>query len=54
MLPCVTSAPVARNTCMVASESRHITIAPSLLAADFGRLREEVAAIEAAGADWRE
>jgi ribulose-phosphate 3-epimerase len=37
---------------MAASESRHITIAPSLLAADFGRLREEVAAIEAAGADW--
>jgi ribulose-phosphate 3-epimerase len=29
-----------------------VTIAPSLLAADFGRLREEVAAIEAAGADW--
>lgn len=27
-------------------------IAPSLLAADFGRLREEVADIEAAGADW--
>ncbi|MDR3531225.1 MAG: ribulose-phosphate 3-epimerase [Rhodopila sp.] len=37
---------------MVAPESRHITIAPSLLAADFGRLKEEVAAIEAAGADW--
>src|SRR6195952_973015 len=37
---------------MAASESRHITIAPSLLAADFGRLRDEVAAIEAAGADW--
>ena len=37
---------------MVAPTSRHITIAPSLLAADFGRLREEVAAIEAAGADW--
>jgi ribulose-phosphate 3-epimerase len=37
---------------MVSPESRHITIAPSLLAADFGRLREEVAAIEAAGADW--
>jgi ribulose-phosphate 3-epimerase len=37
---------------MVASESRHVTIAPSLLAADFGRLKEEVAAIEAAGADW--
>jgi len=32
--------------------SHHITIAPSLLAADFGRLRQEVAAIEAAGADW--
>jgi ribulose-phosphate 3-epimerase len=27
-------------------------IAPSLLAADFSRLAEEVAAIEAAGADW--
>ncbi|MGI9952344.1 ribulose-phosphate 3-epimerase [Moorellaceae bacterium AZ2] len=27
-------------------------IAPSLLAADFGRLREEVASVEAAGADW--
>ena len=32
--------------------TRHVTIAPSLLAADFGRLREEVSAIEAAGADW--
>jgi ribulose-phosphate 3-epimerase len=30
----------------------HITIAPSLLAADFSRLKEEVAAVEAAGADW--
>lgn len=29
-----------------------VTIAPSLLSADFSRLREEVAAIEAAGADW--
>ncbi|HEY6430627.1 MAG TPA: ribulose-phosphate 3-epimerase [Acetobacteraceae bacterium] len=29
-----------------------ITIAPSLLAADFTRLGQEVAAIEAAGADW--
>ena len=37
---------------MVAPSSRPIRIAPSLLAADFGRLREEVAAIEAAGADW--
>ena len=37
---------------MVSPKSRHITIAPSLLAADFGRLKEEVSAIEAAGADW--
>ncbi len=29
-----------------------VTIAPSLLAADFGRLGDEVGAIEAAGADW--
>lgn len=29
-----------------------VKIAPSLLAADFGRLREEVQAIEEAGADW--
>jgi len=27
-------------------------VAPSLLAADFGRLREEAMAVEAAGADW--
>ncbi|NGM21008.1 ribulose-phosphate 3-epimerase [Roseomonas stagni] len=32
--------------------SRPIRIAPSLLAADFARLGQEVAAIEAAGADW--
>jgi ribulose-phosphate 3-epimerase len=37
---------------MTAPESRHVTIAPSLLAADFGRLREEVSAVEAADADW--
>jgi ribulose-phosphate 3-epimerase len=29
-----------------------ITVAPSLLAADFSRLGEEVRAVEAAGADW--
>lgn len=34
------------------SSTRPIRIAPSLLAADFARLGEEVAAIEAAGADW--
>jgi ribulose-phosphate 3-epimerase len=32
--------------------ARPVTIAPSLLAADFTRLGEEVRAIEAAGADW--
>lgn len=32
--------------------ARPVTIAPSLLAADFVRLGEEVRAIEAAGADW--
>jgi ribulose-phosphate 3-epimerase len=32
--------------------TRPTIIAPSLLAADFARLGEEVAAIEAAGADW--
>ena len=32
--------------------SRRLIVAPSLLAADFGRTAEEVAAVEAAGADW--
>ncbi len=31
---------------------REVVIAPSILAADFGRLSDEVAAVEAAGADW--
>src|ERR1700728_1181758 len=37
---------------MSLDSTRPLTIAPSLLAADFARLREEVEAIEAAGADW--
>jgi ribulose-phosphate 3-epimerase len=37
---------------MSASRPGLITVAPSLLAADFARLQHEVAAIEAAGADW--
>lgn len=37
---------------MPSTTARRITIAPSLLAADFARLKDEVAAIEAAGADW--
>ena len=35
---------------MVSSES--VIIAPSILSADFGRLAEEVRAVEAGGADW--
>jgi ribulose-phosphate 3-epimerase len=37
---------------MPASRPARVTVAPSLLAADFARLRDEVAAVEAAGADW--
>ncbi|MHB8420209.1 MAG: ribulose-phosphate 3-epimerase [Myxococcales bacterium] len=36
---------------MVSSPRRPVRIAPSLLSADFGRLAEEVRAVEAAGAD---
>jgi len=32
--------------------ARQLVIAPSILSADFGRLAAEVAAVEAAGADW--
>ena len=32
--------------------SQPVLIAPSLLAADFGRLRDEAIAVERAGADW--
>jgi ribulose-phosphate 3-epimerase len=32
--------------------TRHTLIAPSMLASDFARLGEEVAAVDAAGADW--
>jgi ribulose-phosphate 3-epimerase len=37
---------------MPASRPTRVTVAPSILAADFARLRDEVAAVEAAGADW--
>jgi ribulose-phosphate 3-epimerase len=37
---------------MSEAPTRKITIAPSLLAADFSRLGEEVRAVETAGADW--
>lgn len=32
--------------------SRSVRIAPSILAADFGHLADEIAAVEAGGADW--
>ena len=32
--------------------ARPVTIAPSMLSADFSRLKEEMATVEAAGADW--
>ena len=37
---------------MTEQSGRRVVIAPSLLAADFGRLREEVDSIAGAGADW--
>jgi len=37
---------------MSLSRPGRVTVAPSLLSADFSRLRDEVHAIEAAGADW--
>jgi ribulose-phosphate 3-epimerase len=37
---------------MTGQPKRRVVIAPSLLAADFGRLREEVASVTQAGADW--
>ncbi|MBP0446323.1 ribulose-phosphate 3-epimerase [Roseomonas sp. SSH11] len=44
--------PLPHNRRVTRSTSRPVLIAPSLLAADFTRLAEEVAAIESAGADW--
>jgi ribulose-phosphate 3-epimerase len=37
---------------MTAQPPGRVVVAPSLLAADFGRLREEVASVTQAGADW--
>ncbi len=37
---------------MLEDDPKPVLIAPSILAADFARLGEEVAAVEAAGADW--
>jgi ribulose-phosphate 3-epimerase len=37
---------------VTAAADQHLLVAPSILSADFGRLAEEVRAVEAAGADW--
>jgi ribulose-phosphate 3-epimerase len=44
--------PSARVTAPAPVPDATLRIAPSLLSADFARLAEELAAIEAAGADW--
>lgn len=41
-----------RLTATVPRSGRPLRIAPSILSADFGRLAEEVRAVEAGGADW--
>ncbi len=41
-----------RLTGPVPPSPKPLRIAPSILSADFGRLRDEVQAVEAAGADW--
>ncbi len=41
-----------RLTRAVSRSSKPIRIAPSILSSDFGRLAEEVKAVEKAGADW--
>jgi ribulose-phosphate 3-epimerase len=37
---------------MLQGRTKPLLIAPSILSADFGRLAEEVRAVDAAGADW--
>jgi ribulose-phosphate 3-epimerase len=37
---------------MIAPPKRRVVVAPSVLAADFGELREEIGAVTKAGADW--
>ena len=37
---------------MTSENQKKVLIAPSILSADFGRLNEEIASVEAAGADW--
>ena len=42
----------AASTILDPASPRSIIVAPSILSADFGRLTEEVHAVDAAGADW--
>jgi ribulose-phosphate 3-epimerase len=41
-----------RHFCRMGIPNGRVLVAPSILSADFGRLAEEVASAEAAGADW--
>jgi ribulose-phosphate 3-epimerase len=50
--PASPQAPHLQDPAMAHLPPRRLTIAPSLLAADFARLKDEAQAIEAAGADW--
>src|SRR5580692_5850240 len=40
------------HSCPMGTPNDRVLLAPSILSANFGRLAEEVAAAEAAGADW--
>jgi ribulose-phosphate 3-epimerase len=44
--------PHAREETRAAPQGSRVLVAPSILSADFGRLADEVRAVEAAGADW--
>lgn len=43
---------VLRSRAYYKTDMKSLVIAPSILSADFGRLTEEVRAVDAAGADW--
>jgi ribulose-phosphate 3-epimerase len=49
--PLTRDEPSVRVRC-VSPAGNEVLVAPSILSADFGRLAEEVRAVEAAGADW--
>jgi ribulose-phosphate 3-epimerase len=43
---------VTTSSAPTAGSAHSVTVAPSILSADFGRLSDEVRAVERAGADW--